>query len=221
MATKRLISFNKNLTKDFVHHIENTNNLCVYKLGGHHIPQNIRFPKAESLTLINCGQSGLNNILHPKFFPNLTTVNYLSTASGNHTFHTRFPPETKWIFPNKNYDYYNFMVEAGFGKKDPDLIKRYIANKKLIDGKNGFDISFQLDLTIPGYGIANGDWWQYQFYEYLVQKQGNSNDCLLEDAVILNQNTEFRQEIEEEEIEKERVSTELQNLSIEDWFENE
>jgi hypothetical protein len=180
MTSNKLISFSKKLSNDFVKHIDSTSNICLYKLGTHYIPNNIIFPKADTLTLINCNRDGILNILTPTIFPNLSKVNYLSTDPGNFKIYERFNDKIKWVFPNKTYDFYDFMVKSGRGTKDLELIKTYVTNKRILDGKNGFDISFQFDLNIPGYGIIDGDWWRSQFYEYLVNKQNNNiyKDCL-------------------------------------------
>jgi hypothetical protein len=180
MTSNKLISFSKKLSNDFVKHIDSTSNICLYKLGTHYIPNNIIFPKADTLTLINCNRDGILNILTPTIFPNLSKVNYLSTDPGNFKIYERFNDKIKWVFPNKTYDFYDFMVKSGRGTKDLELIKTYVTNKRILDGKNGFDISFQFDLNIPGYGIIDGDWWRSQFYEYLVNKQNNNTykDCL-------------------------------------------
>jgi hypothetical protein len=214
--TQRLISFNKILHADFIKHIENTDNLCLYKLGSHYIPQNIYFPKAKSLTLINCNKSSILNIFYPNIFPNLTSVNYLSVNPGDFKIHERYN-NLKWIFPNKTYEFYDFMVENGHGMKDSELINRYIKNKKIIDGKNGFDISFEFDLNIPGYGIVNGNWYQSQFYEYLVKKQ---ND-LLSPQIIESTNENIPQELEELELQKEYVKEKIANAYFEDIIKNE
>jgi len=171
MVVNRLITVNRKLNLDFANHIKQTKNLCIYKLGDYVIPKNIFFPNASALTLINCSSIGILKILDPRYFPNLNTINYLSMSTGNYAFHHRFSPNTNWIFPDKNYEYYNFMVEMGYGKKDPELLKRYISNKKIVDGKSGFDISYELDLNIPDFGIVNGEWWRAQFFEYLSNAQ--------------------------------------------------
>ena len=180
MLSRKLISFSKNLSKEFITHIESVPNLCMYKLGSHYIPDNVIFPKAESVTLINCSHQGILNILTPTVFPNLSKVNYLSADPGDFKIYERWNDSLKWVFPNKSYEFYDFMVQSGRGKKDNNLIKEYVANKKIIDGKNGFDISFHFDLNIPGFGITDGEWWRSQFYEYLVNKQNTmaSKDCM-------------------------------------------
>ena len=188
----RLVSLNKKLNIDFVTHIKQTKNLCLYKLGNHTIPNNIFFPNAKTLTLINCNRGGILNIFTPTIFPNLKNVNYVSADPGDFKIYERFNNEIKWIFPNKTYDFYDFMVKTGRGKKDPDLIKNYLTNKKIIDGKNGFDISFEFDLIIPEYGIVNGDWWRSQFYEYLVKHQNINNlkNCFYSEKVASIQDDE-------------------------------
>jgi hypothetical protein len=171
MFSNKLISFNTKLSSDFVKYIENTNNLCIYKLGSHYIPNNIIFDKATTLTLINCNKDGIHNILNPRVFPNITNINYLSVHPGDYNIYKRFSENISWKFPNKDYEFYNKMVSNGRGKKYDNLIKEYLTNKRIIDGKNGFDISFYFDLIIPNYGITDGEWWQLQFYEYLVRKE--------------------------------------------------
>lgn len=215
MVLARLISFNKKLSKEFIEHVETTNNLCIYKLGSHYIPQNIFFPNAKAVTLINCSESGILNILNPKAFPNLNTINYLSRGT-SYTVHDRFKSDIRWIFPDKNYEYYDNMVKSGYGKKDPELIKRYIKNKTIVDGKNGFDISFRFDLNIPGYGIINGEWYQTQFYEYLVKKQ---NDGLSPQIVSMDGES-FRQELEENQLQMEFVRKNIEQSYLEEVFKD-
>lgn len=187
-----IVSFSKNLSKDFVNHIDSTHNLCVYKLGSHYIPNHIFFPKVENITLINCSRDGILNILNPNIFPNLSKVNYLSASPGNFEIYERFDDKIKWIFPNKSYEFYDFMVKTGRGIKDSQLIKNYIVHKKIRDGKNEFDISFHFDLNIPGFGIVDGEWWSSQFYEYLLQKQYiyQYKDCMYPGEKIMIQDDE-------------------------------
>ena len=93
------------------------------------------------------------------------------------------------------------MTDMGYGKKDSNIIKKYIHNKRILDGKNGFDISYEVDINIPDYGIVNGTWWQSQFYEYLVSMQNNG---------LINKNTEgLSQEEEETHLQKNKVVNEL------------
>jgi hypothetical protein len=214
----RLISFGKNLNSDFVKHIENTKNVCLYKLGTHHIPKNIFFPNAQNLTLINCNRNGILNIFTPQVFPNLSSVNYLSADPGDFKIYERFNDKIKWVFPNKNYEFYDFMVKSGRGMKDSELIREYITNKKIIDGKNGFDISFEFDLNIPDYGIVNGEWWRSQFYEYLV-KQDNINETQFYLYPGEKNINKINQETEEKRLEKDRVISELEMYLFDDMLD--
>ena len=135
MLPKKLTSLGKSLSNEFINHIDSTHNICIYKFGSYNIPNNVIFPKAESITLINCNKVGILNILTPSIFPNLTKVNYLSTDPGNFKIYERFNNDIKWTFPNKTYKFYDFMVKIGRGTKDSELIKKYVANKKIINGK--------------------------------------------------------------------------------------
>ncbi len=216
----KLISFSKALNPDFIKHIETTNNLCLYKLGHHHIPDNIVFPNTTTLTLINCNRNGILNIFSPAIFPNLNNVNYLSADPGDFKIYERYNDNLKWVFPYKTYEFYDFMVKTGRGKKDSELIKKYLTNKKIIDGKNGFDISFEFDLNIPEYGIVNGDWWRSQFYEYLVKQQhiNKYSNCMYPGE---STDRPFRQEIEEENLEREFIAQTLYNCNFEDILKND
>ncbi len=215
MLGNKLISFSKNLSKEFINHINSTSNVCMYKLGAHYIPNNVIFPKATTVTLINCNKEGIQNILTPTIFPNLNKINYLSANPGNYLIFDRFKNDIKWVFPNKHYDFYNYMVEAGRATKDSDLIKEYVASKKIVDGKNGFDISFHFELNIPGFGITDGEWWRSQFYEYLVNKQNINNhiDCMYPGETI------SLQDEEELKLQKEYVKSSINDLSSE-WMDD-
>jgi hypothetical protein len=109
------------------------------------------------------------------------------------------------------------MIKSGNGKKDSSLIKRYISNKKIIDGKNGFDISFQFDLNIPGYGITNGEWYQAQFYEYLVKKQYDN----LTPTIVNSDKETMNQEIEELHLQKEVVKENIERVYFNEVLQND
>jgi len=165
------------LSHKIINHIENASNLVIYKLGEHHIPSNIFFPKAHDITLINCSRIGVFNILTTYILPNLQRVNYLSAHPGNFDIYKRFHHNPKkdnyvqWVFPNKDYDFYTYILNKNIGMKDNQLINRYLKNKRIIDGVNGFDVSFQFDIDLPEYGDVEGEWYRNQFYEYCVSKQ--------------------------------------------------
>lgn len=215
MTSNRLISFSKKLSNEFVNHIQTSNNICIYKLGSHCIPNNIIFSNAQNLTLINCSRIGILNIFTPTIFPNLSNVNYLSADPGDFKIYEKFNDKISWAFPNKTHDFYDFMVKSGRGKKDSELLKQYVTNKKIIDGKNGFDISFEFDLIVPDYGIVNGEWWRSQFYEYLVKQQNINTytNCMYPGE---SPKLTFNQELEEKELEKEIVAEKLYNCNFED-----
>lgn len=214
---RRLVSLNRHLTSDFEKYITNTNNLCLYKLGNHSIPQNIIFPKTKTLTLINCNRGGILDIFTPTIFPNLSDVNYISADPGDFKIYERFNDQIKWVFPNKTYEFYDFMIKNGRGRKDPQLIKNYLTNKKIIDGKNGFDISFEFDLVVPQYGIVNGDWWRSQFYEYLVKQQNINNfkDCIYPGEVAPIQDDE------EILLQKEYVKSTIETLDFDNIIDSD
>ena len=112
-----------NLSHDFVKYIESTNHLCIYKLNGQNVTTNTLFPKVKTLTLINCSKTGVQNMLNPDIFPNTNNINYLSAGPVEYDIYRRFGGDTRWVFPNKNYDFYNYMVDKGCGKKDDTIMK--------------------------------------------------------------------------------------------------
>lgn len=181
--TKKLITSGKQLCNIFSKYIENTSDVVIYKLGDHHISSNIIFPNAHTATLINCSKTGVFNILMPHFFPNLKKINYMSTHPGNYNISKRFK-NVDWIFPDKDYDFYDYMIKNREGKKDNNLLSSYLKNKRIIDGQNGHDISYYFDIYIKDFYKYNsslvddavgdkieGEWLRNQFYEYCVKKQ--------------------------------------------------
>ncbi len=161
----------KALSARFVDHIEHAPNVFLYKLGSQHIPSSVCFPKAETVTLINCQREGVFNALTPYMFPNIRQIYYLSAHPGSYKIHERFVGAPRWIFPTKDYPFYTYMETLGLGKRDPALLSRTLKNKRIVDGVNGFDISFHFDLEVPGWGLVEGEWWRDQFHEYCAAKQ--------------------------------------------------
>ncbi len=181
-----IITSGKKISNIFTKYIENTNNVVIYKLGTHHISSNIQFPKATTTTLINCSKEGVFNILSNNTFPNLKKINYLSMHPGNYNISKRFK-YVQWVFPDKNYEFYDYMIKNGNAIKDTSLLESYIKNKRIIDGQNGHDISYYFDIYISDFykystnhtinsssindKLVEGEWLRNQFYEYCVKKQ--------------------------------------------------
>jgi hypothetical protein len=159
------------LCRNFVKYIENTSNVFIYKFDGKHVPSNITFPTAETVTIINCSKDGVFNTLTPYIFPNIKTINYISTHPGDYHIYKRFTKKPiKWIFPNKNYHFYTYMEVIGLGNKDDKLMNTYIKNKKIIDTSE-FNICFSCDIEIPDYKLVDGEWYRQQFNTYCAFKQ--------------------------------------------------
>ena len=64
----------------------------------------------------------------------------------------------------------------------PICFPRFVTNKRIVDGVNGFDISFHFDLRIPELRThtqkhvgehtgVDGEWYREQMAEYLMVKQ--------------------------------------------------
>ncbi len=170
-----LLTRGQKLSSKLIKYIESADNVIIYKLDNHHIPSNIFFPNAKQATIINCSKFGVFNILTPYIFPNVHKINYLSANPGNFDIYKRFN-NIEWVFPEKNYPFYSHLIDKQIGTRDAGLINRYLANKRVIDGNNGFDISFHFDILLPEYGQVNGEWYRTQFYEYCVAKQNEMID---------------------------------------------
>jgi len=144
-------------------YIKRVNNLCLYRFDHIAMSPSISFPKAQTVTLINCGRAGISQILTPTIFPNLRQIHYLSAHPGDVGIYTRFPKNVSWLFPNVKYPFYNCMIEAGHGRVENRMIPIYLHHLT----KRGNYVSMEVNL--PGYGICNGDWYRDQFYRYISQ----------------------------------------------------
>lgn len=202
MLSNKFISLNNILCNNFVKHINTTPNLCLYKFCNT-IPNSLFFPNINTLTLINCSKNGVSNILNPSVIPNLKRVNYISSQPNDDKIYMRFDNSVEWVFPNKNLEFYNIMINMGRGKKCDKLISEYVASKKIIDGTGDFDVAYEFDLKIPEFGIVNGNWWSSQFNSYLLNYSYHLKKEL--DAV---EELHLIQAAEEMELEKERVAAE-------------
>jgi hypothetical protein len=163
------------LSKDFFKYIENTNNLCIYKLGSHRLPNNLFFYKTSTLTLINCSKEGVSNILNPAYFPNLCKINYLSLHPGNTMLYDNFKTPIEWVFPNENYKFYRDMISQNYGYADKTLMAKYIKSFEISDSFSEFDLSINLIINVPDYATISGEFYKKQFYNYLLFKYENEN----------------------------------------------
>jgi hypothetical protein len=146
----------------FLWHFQRTRHLCVYQyqyLKTNPLPSTLIFPYVTKLTLIDCCRRGVSHLLFPERFPHLKQIQYLSGHPGIYNIYQRFPKSVSWVFPNRDYAFYNCMVEAGIGQKSNDLILSYIMGQKVKD-KTYFDIH------VPGYGHTDGDVYQSHMHDY-------------------------------------------------------
>ena len=135
----------------FTYYFQRARHLSVYQYQKlQNLPNHLIFPYVTKLTLINCTPLGISHLLYSHRFPKLEQIVYLSGHPGNYHIHERFPRSVKWIFPNRDYSFYNCMLEAGFGVKSNTIITENIYSKSV---KNGL-ISF--DIHVPGYGRRDG-----------------------------------------------------------------
>jgi hypothetical protein len=152
-------------------YFQNTHNLFVYKLSpATRIPSTLQFPKANTATLINCTREGVFQILTPHTFPALQTIQYISAHPGNFSVFKRFSDTVEWIFPDKQYSFYEYVIQQGKGRKDSALIERCLLNKRILDGESPFDITYEFDLHLPEYGVIGGEAYKQEFEAYCDTK---------------------------------------------------
>jgi hypothetical protein len=202
MSFNKIISNNSTLCYNYIKYINTTKNLCIYKFCNV-VPNGLKFPNANTLTLINCSKNGVSNIFNPDIVPNIKRINYISTEPNDTNIYKRFPESVEWMFPDKNLDFYNNMIIMGRGKKCDKLINEYVASKKIIDGTGPFDIGYEFDLKVPDFGVVNGEWWRSQFNSYLLNYSYNSKTQLTDVEEL-----HLVQATEEMALEKARVEAE-------------
>jgi len=135
----------------------------MYNLKFEYIPY-LYFPNVNTVALLNCSATSIPSLLKPEIFPHLKKIHYLSLHPGMTTIYKRFDgKDVQWIFPNRKYEFYNYMQQAGLGGIDPDLITTYIHSSESINGSTHFN------LNIPGYGTASGQWYKDQLYYYFTK----------------------------------------------------
>ena len=145
----------------FKSYFQRTRHLCVYQYDKRpRFPIGLIFPHVTKLTLIDCSRLGIFQLLYPQCFPKLEQIHYLSGNPGTYTIHERFPTSVQWIFPNRDYAFYNCMVEAGFGLKSNTIITENIYSKTIKNNITSFDIH------IPGYGRRKGLLYQSHMNDY-------------------------------------------------------
>ena len=144
----------------FLSYFQHTRHLCVYQLATSPLSTTLFFPHITRLTLIDCSRGGISHLLHPKRFPQLKQIHYLSGHPGIYHIHRRFSNKVSWVFPNYDYAFYNCMMEAGYGKKSNDLISSYIVGKQVKSDKTYFDIH------VPGHGRTDGELYQSHMHHY-------------------------------------------------------
>ena len=150
----------------FTYYFQRTRHLCVYQYSKlNSLPHTLIFPCVKRLTLIDCSPLGVSHILCSKRFPNIQYIQYLSGHPGSYDIHERFPRSVKWIFPNRDYAFYNCMLEAGHGWKSSTLITENIYSKSIKKGVPSFDVH------LSGYGRRDGLFYKQHMYDYFYQPE--------------------------------------------------
>ena len=72
------------ISNTFLKYITRTSNVCIYQLGNQKISPTLQFPRARTVTLINCSREGVNRILTPSF------QSHFSLLLFNRIFHSCF-----------------------------------------------------------------------------------------------------------------------------------
>ena len=111
--------------------------------------------------MIDCSPSGISHLLSPHRFPALERIQYLSGHPGSYHIHERFPASVKWIFPNRDFAFYNCMLEAGHGIKSNTLITENIYSKHVDHNRTTV-----FTIHIPSYGRTDGLMYRGHMYNY-------------------------------------------------------
>ena len=147
----------------FTYYFQRARHLSVYQytyLTPRVLPATLIFPYVTKLTLIDCSRSGISHLLYPSRFPKLEEIHYLSGHPGHYTIYERFPKSVKWVFPNRDYAFYNCMLEAGYGEKNNHIISSNIYGIKAVHPMISFNIH------IPGHGMRDGSFYKTHMYQY-------------------------------------------------------
>jgi hypothetical protein len=150
----------------FTHYFQRARHLCVYQYQLQQaLPIELIFPYTTRLTLIDCSRLGISNLLYPHRFPKLEQIHYLSGHPGTYTIHNRFPTSVQWVFPNRDYSFYNCMLEAGFGTKSDTIVAEHIYSISIHNNITSFDIH------IPGYGRKEGLLYKKHMNDYFYRPE--------------------------------------------------
>ena len=144
----------------FQYYFQRARHLCVYQYSTTTLPATLFFPYVTKLSLIDCSGPGISQLLYPHRFPKLEQIHYLSGHPGTYSIHERFPPSVKWVFPNRDYSFYNCMLEAGHGSKSNTIITEHIYGKTVKNHVTSFDIH------VPGYGRREGPMYKEHMDNY-------------------------------------------------------
>lgn len=145
---------------DFLSH---STSLCLYDIR-HLSNRTFVFPNVKTLSLIRCHHRVISTLLTPFHFPNLRTIHYLSLHPGSTDLHQRFSRSCKWIFPEINYPFYEWMVQSGHGRYDPFIINQYITRSTMVNQRIEFDLRLPGDFIVEGYLYKRG------LFEYIYEK---------------------------------------------------
>ena len=155
------------LFPSFFRYIESSRHLLLYRLDSSHtVPATLRLPHVETLSLIHCSPDSIARFLHPAYFPSMKRIHYLSAGPTGTDLHCRFGRRLDWVFPvvSRPYDFYDKMVEAGWGRREEGLIGQYLVSSKMIHAQTWFD------LYLPTRGIVYGEWYAAQQTAYFQKK---------------------------------------------------
>lgn len=149
------------LSSIFHHYIQRTKTLYLYGIQTPTINSKLIFPQVKTLALVHCSRDSIQTLLSPTHFPNLKTIHYLSAHPGMVDIHRTLPSSVSWVFPNRNYIFYQCMLEAGHGHIDSTLVRRYVHRIY----KN--NARMEVDILLPELGVYKGSYYRTQFTRYL------------------------------------------------------
>ena len=145
----------------FHSYLQQSKTACLYRVRSEALCPTLSFPHVHTVSLIHCTRNGVSNVLTPHRFPNLKTVHYLSAHPGQADIYRRFSQPIEWVFPNRDYVFYNCMLEAGLGRVENRLIRNYIHKIH--------NHPYNVRINLPGYGGCDGEKYRVQMLRTLQQ----------------------------------------------------